>query len=190
MDVFCEGIGFSTVQTRCVFEAATALGIPVKCHADQLSDLSGAGLTAEFSGLSADHVEYTSEASVQKMAEHGTVAVLLPGAFHVLRETQLPPIPLFEKFGVPMAVATDCNPGTAPLLSLRLAMAMACSHFRLTPEQALRGATVNAAQALGITDRGQLKVGNRADCVLWRIKHPSELCYWFAGNFVARIIRS
>ncbi len=190
VDVFCEGIGFSAEQTRHVFEAATALGIPVKCHADQLSDLSGAGLSAEFSGLSADHVEYTSEASIQKMAAHGTVAVLLPGAYHVLRETQLPPIPLFEKYGVPMAVATDCNPGTAPLLSLRLAMAMACSHFRLTPEQALRGATVYAAQALGITDRGQLKVGNRADCVLWRIKHPSELCYWFSGNFVARIIRS
>lgn len=190
VDVFCESIGFSASQTRKVFEAAKVLGIPVKCHADQLSDLSGAGLTAEFSGLSADHVEYSSEASIKKMAAHATVAVLLPGAFHVLRETQLPPIALFEKYGVPMAVATDCNPGTAPLLSLRLAMAMACSHFRLTPEQALRGTTVYAAQALGIEDRGQLKIGNSADCVLWRIKHPAELCYWFAGNFVARIIRS
>jgi imidazolonepropionase len=190
VDVFCEGIGFSAEQTRKVFEAASALGLPVKCHADQLSDLSGAGLTADFSGLSADHVEYTSEDSIKKMAAKGTVAVLLPGAFHVLRETQLPPIELFQKYGVPMAVATDCNPGTAPLLSLRLAMAMACSHFRLTPEQALRGATVYAAQALGIKNRGQLKVGNSADCVLWRIKHPSELCYWFAGNFVARIIRT
>ncbi|MBP6299437.1 MAG: imidazolonepropionase, partial [Arenimonas sp.] len=190
VDVFCEGIGFSALQTRKVFEAAQALGIPVKCHADQLSDLSGAGLVAEFSGLSADHVEYTSEASIQKMAAHGTVAVLLPGAFHVLRETQFPPINLFEKYGVPMAVATDCNPGTAPLLSLRLAMAMACSHFRLTPEQALRGATVYAAQALGLSHRGQLKIGYSADCVLWRVKHPSELCYWFAGDFVSRVIRA
>lgn len=190
VDAFCEGIGFSALQTRKVFEAAQALSIPVKCHADQLSDLSGAGLAAEFSGLSADHVEFTSEASIQKMAAHGTVAVLLPGAFHVLRETQLPPIALFEKYSVPMAVATDCNPGTAPLLSLRLAMAMACSHFRLTPEQALRGATVHAAQALGLGNRGQLKLGFSADCVLWRVKHPSELCYWFSGDFVSRVIRA
>lgn len=190
VDVFCEGIGFSALQTRKVFEAARDLGLPVKCHADQLSDLSGAGLVAEFSGLSADHVEYTSEDSIQKMAAHGTVAVLLPGAFHVLRETQLPPIDLFQRYGVPMAVATDCNPGTAPLLSLRLAMAMACSHFRLTPEQALRGATVYAAQALGLSNRGQLKLGYSADCVLWRVKHPSELCYWFSGDFVSRVIRA
>jgi imidazolonepropionase len=135
-------------------------------------------------------VEFTSEASIQKMAAHGTVAVLLPGAFHVLRETQLPPINLFQRYGVPMAVATDCNPGTAPLLSLRLAMAMACSHFRLTPEQALRGATVYAAQALGLSNRGQLKIGYRADCVLWRVNHPSELCYWFAGDLVSRVIRA
>lgn len=190
VDVFCEGIGFSPKQTRRVFEVARELGLPVKCHADQLSDLSGAGLVAEFSGLSADHVEYTSEASIQKMAAHGTVAVLLPGAFHVLRETQIPPIELFQRHNVPMAVATDCNPGTAPLLSLRLAMAMACSHFRLTPEQALRGATVHAAQALALTNRGQLKLGFSADCVLWRVKHPSELCYWFAGDFVQCVIRA
>ncbi|MBP7370470.1 MAG: imidazolonepropionase [Arenimonas sp.] len=190
VDAFCEGIGFSPEQTRRVFTTARGLGLPVKCHADQLSDLAGAGLSAEFSGLSADHVEFTSEASIQKMAAHGTVAVLLPGAFHVLRETKLPPVALFERYNIPMAVATDCNPGTAPLLSLRLAMAMACSHFRLTPEQALRGATVHAAAALGIRDRGQLKIGYSADCVLWRVKHPSELCYWFAGDFVQCIIRA
>jgi imidazolonepropionase len=166
------------------------LNLPVKCHADQLSDLSGAGLVAEFSGLSADHLEYTSEDSVRAMAAAGTVAVLLPGAFHVLRETKLPPLDAFRMHGVPMAVATDCNPGTAPLLSLRLAMAMACTHFKLTPEEALRGATVNAAKALGLSDRGQLAIGQRADIALWNIKHPSELCYWLGGNLLERLILS
>ncbi len=188
VDVFCEGIGFSAAQTRRVFEAARALGLPVKCHADQLSDLLGAGLVAEFSGLSADHVEYTSEDSVRKMAERGTVAVLLPGAFHVLRETKLPPIGLFEQHGVDMAIATDCNPGTAPLLSLRLAMTLACTHFKLTPEQALRGATVHAAKALGLNDRGQLAIGQRADLALWNIQHPSELCYWLGGNLLQQLV--
>ncbi|MBP6534214.1 MAG: imidazolonepropionase [Arenimonas sp.] len=188
VDVFCEGIGFSPAQTRRVFEAARALGLPVKCHADQLSDLSGAALVAEFSGLSADHVEYSSEDSVRKMAAAGTVAVLLPGAFHVLRETKLPPMAAFRAHGVPMAVATDCNPGTSPLLSLRLAMAMACTHFRLTPEEALRGATVHAAKALGLSDRGQLAIGQRADLALWNIKHPSELCYWLGGDLLERLI--
>ena len=188
VDVFCEGIGFSPQQTRRVFESARALGIPVKCHADQLSDLSGAGLVAEFSGLSADHVEYSSEDSVRKMAEAGTIAVLLPGAFHVLRETQLPPVALFRQYGVLMALATDCNPGTAPLLSLRLAMAMACTHFRLTPEDALRGATVNAAKALGLHDRGMLAVGQRADMALWKIQHPSELSYWLGGELLQNLI--
>lgn len=190
VDVFCEGIGFSPAQTRRVFDAARRLGLPVKCHADQLSDLSGAALVAEFAGLSADHVEYSSEESVRQMAAAGTVAVLLPGAFHVLRETMLPPMAAFRAHGVPMAVATDCNPGTAPLLSLRLAMAMACTHFRLTPEEALRGATVHAAKALGLSDRGLLAIGLRADLALWNIRHPSELCYWFGGNLLERLIIS
>ncbi|HEX2082235.1 MAG TPA: imidazolonepropionase [Xanthomonadaceae bacterium] len=182
VDAFCERIGFSAAQTRRVFEAARALGLPVKLHADQLSDSGGAALTAEFGGLSADHVEYASDAGVRAMAEAGTVAVLLPGAFHVLRETRLPPLAEFRAQGVPMAVATDCNPGTSPLLSLRQAMQLACTHFRLTPEEALRGATANAARALGLHDRGRLSVGLHADFVHWRIRHPAELCYWLGGR--------
>ena len=188
VDVFCEGIGFSPQQTRRVFEAAQSSGLPVKCHADQLSDLSGAGLVAEFSGLSADHVEYSSAASVRKMAAAGTVAVLLPGAFHVLRETQLPPMAGFRQHGVAMAVATDCNPGTSPLVSLRLAMSLACTHFNLTPEEALRGATEHAAKALGLADRGRLAIGQRADLALWNIQHPSELSYWLGGNLLQAMI--
>lgn len=188
VDVFCEGIGFSPEQTRRVFESARRLGLPVKCHADQLSDLSGAALVAEFSGLSADHVEYSSEDSVRKMAEAGTVAVLLPGAFHVLRETRLPPMDLLRRYRVPMAVATDCNPGTSPLQSLRLAMSLACTHFKLTPEEALRGATEHAAKALGLHDRGLLAIGQRADLALWRIRHPSELSYWLGGELLQNLI--
>ena len=187
VDAFCEGIGFTPAQTRRVFDAARALGLPVKLHADQLSDLGGAALCAEFGGLSADHVEYTSEAAVRAMAAAGTVAVLLPGAFHVLRETRLPPIDAFRAHGVPMAVATDCNPGTAPLLSLRQAMQLACTHFRLTPEEALRGATEHAARALGLHDRGRLRVGHRADLVHWRIQRSAELCYWLGGDLTAGV---
>jgi imidazolonepropionase len=187
VDAFCEGIGFSPAQTRRVFAAARALGLPVKLHADQLSDLGGAALAAEFDALSADHIEHTSEAGVRAMAAHGTVAVLLPGAFHVLRETKLPPLDLLRAHGVPMAVATDCNPGTSPLLSLRQAMQLACTHFRLTPEEALRGATVHAARALGLADRGMLRVGQRADFVRWRIGHPAELCYWLGGRLAADV---
>jgi imidazolonepropionase len=181
VDAFCEGIGFTPAQTRRMFEAAAALRLPVKLHADQLSDLGGAGLVAEYRGLSADHIEHASEASVRAMAAAGTVAVLLPGAFHVLRETKLPPLDLLRAHGVPMAVATDCNPGTSPLLSLRQAMQLACTHFRLTPEEALRGATVHAARALGCGDRGMLRVGMRADFVHWRIGQPAELGYWLGG---------
>lgn len=181
VDAFCEGIGFSPAQTRRVFDAARALGLPVKLHADQLSDLGGAALVAAFGGLSADHIEYTGEAAVAAMAAAGTVAVLLPGAFHVLRETRLPPIAALRAHGVPMAVATDLNPGTSPLQSLRLAMSLACTHFRLTPEEALRGATVQAARALGLGDRGRLLAGQRADFVQWAIAHPSELAYWLGG---------
>lgn len=185
VDAYCEGIGFSPAQTRRVFEAARALGLPVKLHADQLSDLGGAALAAGFGALSADHVEYTSEEGVAAMAAAGSVAVLLPGAFHCLRETTLPPIDAFRRHGVPMAVATDLNPGTSPLRSLRLAMGMACTQFRLTPEEALRGATVEAARALGLADRGQVAVGQRADLALWRIGHPAELCYWLGGDLLA-----
>ena len=182
VDAFCERIGFDAAQTRRVFEAARALGLPVKLHADQLSDGGGAALVAGFGGLSADHVEHTTEAGVRAMAAAGTVAVLLPGAFHVLRETQRPPLDEFRAQGVPMAVATDCNPGTSPLQSLRLAMSLACTHFRMTPEEALRGATVNGALALGLHDRGRLQPGLRADFVLWDIGQPAELAYWLGGD--------
>jgi imidazolonepropionase len=187
VDAFCEGIGFSPAQTRRMFETAQSLGLPVKLHADQLSDLGGAGLAAEFRALSADHVEHTSEAGVRAMAASGTVAVLLPGAFHVLRDTQRPPIDALRAHGVPMAVATDCNPGTSPLLSLRQAMQLACTHFRLTPEEALRGATLHGARALGCGDRGVLKVGMRADFVHWRIGQPAELAYWLGGDLASAV---
>lgn len=187
VDAFCERIGFTATQTQRVFEAARALGIPVKLHADQLSDGGGAALVAGFAGLSADHVEYTSEAGVAALKQAGSVAVLLPGAFHVLRETKLPPLDAFRVHGVPMAVATDCNPGTSPLQSLRLAMSLACTHFRLTPEEALRGATVHAARALGLEDRGRLVVGQRADFVRWRIGQPAQLAYWLGGDLVSAV---
>ena len=187
VDAFCERIGFTAAQTQRVFEAARALGIPVKLHADQLSDGGGAALVAGFAGLSADHVEYTSEAGVAALKQAGSVAVLLPGAFHVLRETKLPPLDAFRAHGVPMAVATDCNPGTSPLQSLRLAMSLACTHFRLTPEEALRGATVHAAGALGLEDRGRLVVGQRADFVRWRIGQPAQLAYWLGGDLVSAV---
>ena len=187
VDAFCERIGFTAAQTQRVFEAARALGIPVKLHADQLSDGGGAALVAGFAGLSADHVEYTSEAGVAALKQAGSVAVLLPGAFHVLRETKLPPLDAFRAHGVPMAVATDCNPGTSPLQSLRLAMSLACTHFRLTPEEALRGATVHAARALGLKERGRLVVGQRADFVRWRIGQPAQLAYWLGGDLVSAV---
>ncbi len=184
VDAFCEGIGFSPAQTRRLFEAAAALGVPVKLHADQLSDLGGAALAAEFAGLSADHIEYSGEAAVQAMAAAGTVAVLLPGAYHVLRETKLPPLDALRAHAVPMAIATDLNPGTSPVVSLRLAMTLACTHFRMTPEEALRGTTLHAARALGLHDRGRLVPGQRADLVQWNIEHPAELAYWLGGDLV------
>jgi imidazolonepropionase len=145
---------------------------------------------AEFGGLSADHIEHTSEAGVRAMAREGTVAVLLPGAFHVLRETTLPPLDLLRAHGVPMAVATDCNPGTSPLLSLRQAMQLACIHFRLSPEEALRGATTHGARALGCQDRGVLRAGMRADFVHWRIRQPAELGYWLGGALADAVFAS
>ncbi|GAA0708986.1 imidazolonepropionase [Dokdonella soli] len=187
-DAFCEKIAFTPEQTRRVFTKARELGLRVKLHADQLSDLGGAALAAEFGALSADHLEYTSEAGVLAMAASGSVAVLLPGAFYALRETKLPPIDAFRTHRVPIAIATDLNPGTSPLLSLRLAMNMACTLFRLTPEEALRGATINAARALGLADRGTLAVGQRADFVVWGVERPADLCYWIGGA-LAREVR-
>ena len=187
VDAFCETIAFTPMETRRVFETARALGLRVKLHADQLSDSGGAALAAEFGALSADHLEYTSEDGVRAMAAADTVAVMLPAAFYTLRETRLPPIDRMRAHGVPLAVATDVNPGTSPLLSLRQAMSMACTLFRMTPEEALRGATINAARALGLADRGTLEVGKRADFVVWDIEHPSELCYWLGGTLARRV---
>jgi len=187
VDAFCENIAFTPSETRRVFETARALGLAVKLHADQLSDLGGAALAAEFGALSADHLEYTSEAGVRAMAVAGSVAVMLPAAFYTLRENRLPPLEQFRMHGVPMAVASDLNPGTSPLLSLRHAMNMACTLFRMTPEEALRGATVHAARALGLTDRGMLAAGQRADFVTWDVEHPAELCYWIGGNLARRV---
>ena len=187
VDAFCETIAFTPAQTRRVFEAARAHGLPVKLHADQLSDLGGAALAASFGALSADHLEWTGDDGVRAMAASGTVAVLLPGAYYALRETKLPPIDALRAHGVPIAVATDLNPGTSPLLSLRLAMGMACTLFRLTPEEALRGATTNAARALGLADRGELAPGRRADFVIWNAHAPAELCYWIGGPLVREV---
>jgi imidazolonepropionase len=188
VDAFCERIAFSPEQTRRVFARARELGLPVKLHADQLSDLGGAALAAEFGARSAEHLEYSNDEGVRAMAERGTVAVLLPGAYYALRETKLPPIDAFRHAGVPIAIATDCNPGTSPLLSLRLAMSMACTLFRLTPEESVRGATVNAARALGLADRGTLENGQRADFVVWNIERPADLCYWIGGPLARSVV--
>ncbi len=183
VDVFCEGIGFSHEQTRRVFEAAKNLGLPVKIHAEQLSNLGGTALAAEYKALSADHLEFVDEAGVRAMAKAGMVAVLLPGAFYFLRDTHLPPLDLMRKHRVPMAVATDCNPGSSPLTSILLAMNMACTLFRMTPLEALRGATINGAKALGLADKiGSLAIGKTADLALWDINHPAELSYAIGFN--------
>jgi imidazolonepropionase len=177
VDAFCEGIAFSPAQVERLFLAARALGLPVKLHAEQLSDLRGAALAAKHGALSADHLEYLSISGVAAMAEAGTVAVILPGAFYTLRETQAPPIAALRAAGVPMAVATDCNPGSSPMTSLPLAMNMACTLFRMTPEEALLGTTAHAARALGLSDRGRLVPGLRADLAIWDADHPAELSY-------------
>lgn len=179
VDVFCENVGFTYQQTEQVFTRAQQLGLQVKCHAEQLSNQHGSELVAKFKGLSADHIEYLDEAGVEAMAKGDVTAVLLPGAFYFLRETQLPPIDLLRKHKVAMALASDFNPGTAPMCSLRLMLNMACTLFRMTPEEALSGVTVNAAKALGLSDRGVLKVGTRADLALWDITHPAQLSYQF-----------
>ena len=182
VDGFCEGIAFLPEQIRPVFDLARALDLPVKLHAEQLSNLGGAKLAASYGALSADHIEYLDAEGVQAMAAAGPTAVILPGAFYTLRETQMPPIDLLRKAGVPMALATDCNPGSAPMTSLLLAMNMGCTLFRMTPEEALRGVTVEAARALGLQDCGTLAVGQRADLAIWDVSHPAELAYRIGFN--------
>jgi imidazolonepropionase len=182
VDAFCERIAFSPAQTARLFEAARDLGLPVKLHAEQLSDSGGAQLAASFGALSCDHLEWLSEEGAAAMAQAGSVAVLLPGAFYFLRETKLPPMDMLRRHGVPMAVPTDCNPGTSPCTSLLLMLNMACTLFRLTPEEALAGVTRHAAQALGLKDRGVLAPGMRADFVLWDVTHPAQLAYALGAN--------
>ena len=193
VDVFCDTIGFSAAQTQRVFNAAQALGLPVKLHAEQLSDQDGAALAASYGALSCDHLEHLSAKGIAAMAGSnrglGTVAVLLPGAYYFLRETKLPPVQALLSAGVPIAIATDHNPGSSPTLSPLLMLNMACTLFKLTPLQALLGMTVHAAQALGLQDRGQLAIGQRADFALWQLEHPRELAYWFGRNpCVARVV--
>ncbi len=191
VDGFCENIAFDVEQTRRVFEKACSLDIPVKLHAEQLSDRKGAVLAAEFGALSADHLEYVQEDGVSAMAAAGTVAVLLPGAFYFLRETQLPPLQLIRDYGVPIALATDSNPGSSPTTSLLLMLNMACTLFRMTPEEALLGVTRNAARALGIqSTHGTLEVGKAADFVLWDIDHPAELAYRIGGNPCYQVVKN
>ena len=178
VDAYCESIAFSTDQVARVFERSAEMGLPVKLHADQLSDGGGAALAAQFSALSADHLEYTSLAGISAMADSDAVAVLLPGAFLTLGETQLPPIEAMRSKVVPIAVATDCNPGTSPICSLRTAMMLAARQLKLTPEECLAGTKRVAAKALGLDDRGTLETGKRADLAVWDIDHPRELAYW------------
>ena len=185
VDGFCEGIGFSPEQIRRVFETARNLGIRVKLHAEQLSDLKGAVLAAEHDALSADHLEWLAPEDAAKLAERGVVAVLLPGAFYALRETRLPPMDALREQGVAMALATDCNPGSSPLSSLRLAMNMGCTLFGMTAEEALAGATRNGAKALGLeADYGTIEAGKRADLAVWDAPHPDYLSYWIGGRLL------
>lgn len=182
VDGFCEGIAFDPRQIARVFDVARELGLPVKLHAEQLSHLGGARMAAEYDALSADHLEYADAADAQAMADAGTVAVLLPGAFYTLREPQAPPVNAFRAAGTRMALATDCNPGSSPLTSLLLAMNMGCTLFGLTPEEALRGVTAHAAAALGLTDCGRIAPGLRADICVWDVMHPAELAYRIGFN--------
>jgi imidazolonepropionase len=177
VDAFCETIAFSVNDLRPLFAEARTLGLPVKLHAEQLTDQGGAAFAAQHAALSTDHLEYLSPAGIAAMAAAGTVAVILPGAFYTLRESQLPPITALRAAGVPMAVATDLNPGSSPMASVTLAMNMACTLFRMTPEEALMGTTAHAARALGLTDRGRIAPGLRADLCIWDADHPAELSY-------------
>ncbi|ROL94310.1 imidazolonepropionase [Pseudomonas chlororaphis] len=190
VDAFCEYLAFSPEQVERVFIAAHKLGLPVKLHAEQLSSLHGSSLAARYHALSADHLEFMTEEDAVAMAEAGTVAVLLPGAFYFLRETQLPPMDALRKHGVKIAVASDLNPGTSPALSLRLMLNMACTCFRMTPEEALAGVTLHAATALGMEQtHGSLEVGKVADFVAWQIDRPADLAYWLGGDLEKRVVR-
>ena len=190
VDAFCEYLAFSTEQVERVFKVAQQLGLPVKLHAEQLSSLHGSSLAARYHALSADHLEFMTEEDAIAMAASGTVAVLLPGAFYFLRETQLPPMDALRKHGVKIAIASDLNPGTSPALSVRLMLNMACTLFRMTPEEALAGATQHAATALGMGDtHGSLEVGKVADFVAWQIDRPADLAYWLGGELDKRVVR-
>ena len=182
VDVFCDTIGFTPEQTRRVFETARALRLPIKLHAEQLSNQEGAALAAGYGALSCDHLEHLSDSGIGAMRAAGTVAMLLPGAYYFIRETRLPPVQALRDAGVPIAIATDHNPGSSPALSLILMLNLACTLFRLTPEEAWRGITVNAARALGLHDRGRLQVGLRADLAIWDAEHPRELAYRFGHS--------
>jgi len=189
-DAFCERIAFDAEQTERVFRAARKLGLPLRLHAEQLSNQGGAALAVAYGALSADHLEYLSDNDVHAMAAAGTVAGLLPGAFYTLRETQLPPIDALREHGVPMALGTDANPGSSPALSLLLMLNMACTLFQLTPEEALRGVTINGARALGLDEEiGSLEPGKRADFAVWDIDQPAELAYWLGGNPCSGVVR-
>ncbi|WP_308908245.1 imidazolonepropionase [Pseudomonas canadensis] len=190
VDAFCEYLAFSTEQVERVFKVAQQLGLPVKLHAEQLSSLHGSSLAARYQALSADHLEFMTEEDAIAMAASGTVAVLLPGAFYFLRETQLPPMDALRRHGVKIAIASDLNPGTSPALSVRLMLNMACTLFRMTPEEALAGATQHAATALGMGDtHGSLEVGKVADFVAWQIDRPADLAYWLGGELDKRVVR-
>ena len=186
VDGFCEGIAFSPDQIERVFIVAKELGLPIKLHAEQLSNLGGAKLAASYGALSVDHIEYLDEDGVIALAHAGTTAVILPGAYYTLRETQQPPIELLRRYKIPMAVATDCNPGSSPISSVLLAMNMACTLFQVTPEESLAGATRNAALALGLSDAGTIEVGKRADFAIWDVKHPAELSYRIGFNSLSK----
>ncbi|NWA28806.1 imidazolonepropionase [Pseudomonas gingeri] len=190
VDAFCEYLAFSPAQVERVFKVAQQLGLPVKLHAEQLSSLHGSSLAARYQALSADHLEFMTEEDAIAMAASGTVAVLLPGAFYFLRETQLPPMDALRKHGVKMAIASDLNPGTSPALSLRLMLNMACTLFRMTPEEALAGVTQHAATALGMgATHGSLEIGKVADFVAWQIERPADLAYWLGGDLGKRVVR-
>jgi len=191
VDAFCESVGFDLAQTKRVFQAAKRHGLPVKLHAEQMSNLGGSEMAADFDALSVDHIEYLDETGIKAIKQSGTVAVVLPGAFYFLREIKQPPIELLRKHQVPMAIATDANPGSSPLCSLQLMLNMACTLFRMTPYEALAGVTINGAKALGIQDNvGTLTVGKQADLVLWNIEHPAQLSYQFGVNPCEQVIKN
>jgi len=190
VDVFCENIGFTLVDTKQVFDAATKYNLPVKLHAEQLSNMKGAELACDYHALSADHLEYLDECGVKKMKKSNTTAVLLPGAYYFLRETQLPPIELLRQYNVPIAIATDANPGSSPIHSIQLMLNMACTLFKMTPYEALAGVTINAAKALGIDkEKGKISIGFDADLACWNIEQPAQLAYQFGVNPLTKLMK-